>query len=133
MAYASEPLPSSLYRPKKLPRVIRRQLPVVLLCAGITLVGLLAWAVTWKNLTNERLNLDVGQQQLQIETLRKEIQHLEGQVDTETSYPRIAKWARDKRGWRPLPDHSGVVRLSQSELTPAARDQARLLKGAAHD
>jgi hypothetical protein len=133
MAYASEPLPSSLYRPKKLPRSIRRQLPVVRLCGAIALLGLIAGGVTWKNLAHERLTLDVGQQRMQMETLNKEIQHLEGQIETDASYPRIAKWAREKHGWRPLPDHSATIHLSEAELTVAARDEARLLTGAAHE
>jgi hypothetical protein len=65
--------------------------------------------------------------------LNKEIQHLEGQIDTEASYPRIAKWACEKHGWRPLPDHTSTIRLSESELTSAAREEARLLTGAAHE
>jgi cell division protein FtsB len=133
MAHASQPLPSTLYRPKKMPRVLKRQLPVVWLISVLALGGVLAISITWKNLLHERLLLDVGQQQLQIETLRKEIQHIEGQIDNESSFARVSKWAREKRGWKTMPDHTGTIRLSESELTPAARDEARILSKSTHE
>jgi hypothetical protein len=133
MAYTSPSLPESLYRPRKLPRVIRRQLPTVRLCAAILLAGLLAVAVVWRNLGHERLVLDIGLQRSQMETLRKEIQQLGGQIETEASYPRLSKWARDQRGWRPLSDHQKTLTLNASDLTPTARDQAKTLVEAAHE
>jgi hypothetical protein len=132
VAYASPPLPSSLYRPRKLPRSIRRQLPAVRIYVGIFVVGLLAVGVTWRKLANDRLTLDVGQQRSQIETLEKEIQQLTGQVEAESSYPRIARWARDQRGWWALPGHSDVVTLDAPTLPPAARREAEMLKGRPH-
>jgi hypothetical protein len=136
MAYPTQNLQtmeSPVYRPQKLPRVIRRQLPVVRLLAGIVLVGLIAGLTTWRNLAHERLTLDIGTQRDQIATLDKEIQHLQGQIETETSFPRVAKWARDHRGWRALPNHSSVFSISESDLTPAAREEARLMRNLTHE
>jgi hypothetical protein len=133
MAVTTHNLQESVYRPPKLPRVIRRQLPVVWLLGGIVLIGILGALVTWRNLSHERLVLDIGTQRDQIETLNKEIQHLQGQIETETSYPRIVKWARDHRGWRTLPNHSSTVVIPESELSPAAREEARLSRGSSHE
>jgi cell division protein FtsL len=122
-----------MYRPKKLPRVLRRQLPVVRLLSAVALIGLLAMAVTWRNLSHERLMLDVGQQQAQVELLSTEIRHLDGQIKNETALGRVSKWARDKRGWKNTSEPAGVVHLNESELTPAAREEAHILSGASHE
>ena len=132
MAYPA-PVPSSIYRPKKLPRVIRRQLPVVRLVAFIVLAGTLAVAITWRNLSNERLTLDVGLQRAQIETLSKEIQQIEGQIKFEASYSRIAKWAMEKKGWRANENCVRPLILSESTLSPEAKAEADLLGTIRHE
>jgi hypothetical protein len=132
MAYPA-PVPSSIYRPKKLPRVIRRQLPVVRLVAFIVLGGALAVAITWRNLANERLTLDVGLQRAQIETLNKEIQQLEGQIKFEASYNRIAKWALEKKGWRANENCVRPLVLSEDALTAKAKEEAGLLGAITHE
>jgi len=131
MAYTA-PVPSSLYRPKKLPRVIRRQLPVLRLLAVIVLAGALALAITWRNLANERSTLDVGLQRSRMEALQKEIQQLEGQIKFESSYGHIAKWALEKKGWRAGTERVATVTIPGSALSPAARKEADLL-GVIHD
>ena len=125
MAYPSHTLDSPLYRPKKLPRVIRRQLPVARLLGVILLAGLAVGLVTWRNIAHQRLTLDVGTQRDRIETLNKEIQHLQGQIETETLYPRVAKWAKDRYGWRNLPNHSSVFTIPESALSAQAREESR--------
>ena len=132
MAYPA-PVPSSIYRPKKLPRVIRRQLPVVRLVAIIALGGIFAIAITWRNLTNERLTLDVGLQRAQMITMKKEIQQLEGQIKVEASYNRIAKWALEKRGWRVSENSVHPFVLPEDALTEKAKEEARLLGVLAHE
>ena len=132
MAYPA-PIPSSIYRPKKLPRVIRRQLPVLRLVTFIMLAGTLAVAITWRNLANERLILDVGLQRAQIESLNKEIQQLEGQIKFETSYGRIAKWALEKKGWRANQDRVRPLILSENALSAEAKEEAGLLGVITHE
>ena len=117
-----------MYRPKKLPRVLRRQLPVLRLCAGVLLVGLVVVSVTWRNVRHERLSLDVGVQRTQLEGLNKEIQHLEGLIETEASFPRISQWAREKHGWRPLPNNVQELQLSENSLTSGALKEAKRLE-----
>lgn len=127
MTHSSHAFPASLYRPPRLPRVIRRQLPMLRIAAAISVLGLLALAVTWRTITHERLCLDVGANQTQIEKLTKEVQHLSGQIESATAYPRIAKWAKENRGWRALPGRTNSITLKASQLVPAARAQAGLL------
>jgi len=107
--------------------VIRRQLPVFRLCAIVVTGGLVAVGITWRNLIHERLTLDVGLQRSRIEALRKEVQHFDGQIEVQLSYSRLAKWALETNGWRALPDHTTSVRISEKEMTPAARDEAKVL------
>ncbi|HEY3294582.1 MAG TPA: hypothetical protein VGL38_04040 [bacterium] len=133
MAYASQSLPSSLYRPRKLPRVLRRQLPVVWIVATLVCVGLLAVAVTWRNLTYEKLSLDVGRQQIAIQQLNKELVQLSGQVETEASYTKVSRWMRDRHGWWTRTNHVGTIVIPEAELTPAAREDARLLGAPEHE
>jgi len=119
---------SPVYRPKKLPRVLRRQLPVLRLCAGIVILGLAVISVTWRNLTHERLSLDVGVQRTHIEVLNKEIQHFEGLIETEASFPKISQWAKEQHGWRPLPNSVRDLRIPENRLTPAAKQEAKRLE-----
>lgn len=123
MSHSSPAISANLYRPPRLPRVIRRQLPMLRIAAVIGGVGILALTVTWRSITHERLSLDVGTNQSRIELLTKEVQTLSGQVESATSYPRIAKWAKDQRGWRALPGRVETIILRESELPPAARRQ----------
>jgi hypothetical protein len=102
---------------------------VVRLCAGIVLLGIGVVSVTWRNVAHERLSLDVGVQRTQIEALNKEIQHLDGLIATEASFPKISQWAREKHGWRPLPNSVRELRLSQGDLTPGATREASRLEG----
>lgn len=128
MAHPASPLSTPVYRPKKLPRVLRRQLPVLRLCAGIVLLGIIVVGVTWRNVTNERLSLDVGVQRTQIEGLNKEIQHLAGLIDTEASFPKISQWAREKHSWRPLPNSVRQLTVADAALTTSARREVMKLE-----
>ena len=91
-------------------------------------MGLIVVGVTWRNVHHERLSLDVGMQRTQMEGLNKEIQHLEGLIETEASFPRISQWAREKHGWRPLPNNVQELRLSESSLSPNAVHEAKRLE-----
>jgi hypothetical protein len=105
----------------------------VRICAVIVLAGLLATGITWRKLANDRLVLDVGTQRSQIETLQKEIRQLSGQVEAESAYPRVAKWAREQRGWLALPGHSARLILDLETLTPGGRREVELLRGTSHE
>jgi hypothetical protein len=128
MAHPATTMNAPVYRPKKLPRVLRRQLPVLRLCAGIVMLGVIVVGVTWRNVAHERLSLDVGVQRTQIDGLNKEIQHLQGQIDTEGSFPKISQWAREQHGWKPLPNATRDLKIPESDLTPAALQEARRME-----
>ncbi len=108
--------------------MLRRQLPVLRLCTGILVLGLIVTAVTWRNLSHERLSLDVGVQRTQIDGLNKEIQHFEGLIQSEASFPRISQMAKDQYGWRPLPNSVRELRIPENSLTPAAKREAKRLE-----
>ena len=133
MAIPASPVSTPLYRPKKLPRVIRRQLPVFGICGVIVLVGAVALAVTWRNLTHERLVIEVGLQQSRMESLKKEVEHLKGQVEIETSYTRISKWARQEHGWTRTAVERERIVVPDSLLTRTARAEAEALGVASHE
>ena len=92
------------------------------------MLGCVVIAVTWRNVAHERLSLDVGVQRTQTDGLSKEIQHLEGLIKTEASFPRISQWAKEKRGWRPLPNSVRELRIPEDRLNPAALRQAKQLE-----
>jgi hypothetical protein len=129
MAYPSESMPQTFYRPKKLPRVIRRQFPAVVICGFVALLGLVAVGTTVRNLTHERLTLDISLQWAQLDSLHKQVQHLEGQIESETAYPRIAQWAKDKHGWRPLPNRVQTFIVPENAYPMEMRREARKTKG----
>jgi len=117
------------YRPRKLPRVIKRQLPVLLLVGIVFVGGLVAVTIVWRNLYYERLVLDRGLHQAQIETLRKEIQQLSAQVEQATPYLRLSAWAREQHGWLALTGHAADVHVPWETLTPAAKKDAIARQG----
>jgi hypothetical protein len=90
-------------------------------------IGLLAVAITWRNLSHERLALDTGHQRIEIQQLNKEIQQLAAQVQTEASYAKISKWVRERHGRWSHTDRVNTVTIAESELTPKAREEARLI------
>jgi cell division protein FtsB len=128
VAHITQAINTSVYRPKKLPRVIKRQWPVLRLTVVISVVGLVAAAVTWRQVSFERSELEVALQRTTIESLSKELVHLKGQVEIESSYPKIAEWARQKHGWKPIQDRVRPVSIPQNQLTPSALSEARLLE-----
>lgn len=133
MAYTSYQHSAPFYRPKKLPRVLRRQAPVLLLCGVVIVIGLIAIAVTWRNLSFERLTWDIGHNRASIESLNKEIQHLSSQIEVETSYARISRWAQKNRGWKAIPDQNRTFAIHESSLNPTARQEAQLLGDLKHE
>jgi hypothetical protein len=134
MAYANPSFPSSpVYRPRKIPRFLRRQLPAVWILGVLATIGLLAVAVTWRNLTHEKLSLDTGHQRIEIQQLNKEIDQLTAQVQTEASYARISRWVHERHGRWSRTDHVNTVKIADSELSPQGRKEARLLGASGHE
>jgi len=122
-------IPASIYRPKHLPRVIRRQWRVIRLIALLSLLGLVAVSVAWRNVLNERLQLDVARQRAELERLTQETAHLSGLVESAASYPRISEWAAAQRGWKPIEGRVQVIEISAERLVAEARIEAQIAGG----
>jgi hypothetical protein len=132
MTYPATTMSSPYYRPRKLPRVIKRQLPVLLLIGVVLVGGLATIAVVWRNLHYERLILDQGLHQAQIETLQKEIQQFTAQIEQATPYQHVSEFAR-ARGWLALSGHAADIRIPWETLTPAAKKEAVARGGINHE
>ena len=126
MAHSSLSIPSSLYRPKKLPRVIRRQTAVIRLTSIVLLIGLAGFAVAWRNILHERLALDIARQRSAISVLRQEIAQLNGTVESAAAYPRVSAWAEKKYGWKPIKGRVHDLNIPLSTLTSRALTESRI-------
>ncbi len=133
MAYANPSFPSSVYRPRRLPRVLRRQLPVLWILGVIATVGLLAVAITGRNLNHEKLYFDTGHKRIEIQRLNKEIEQLNAQVQTEARYARISKWVHEQHSQWSRTDRVNSVVIAESDLTPKAREEAKIVGVPTHE
>ncbi|MBU0690348.1 hypothetical protein KKC97_05660 [bacterium] len=126
MAHSSLTMPGSLYRPKKLPRVIRRQTTVIRLTGVVLLIGLAGFAVAWKNILHERLALDIARQRSAITLLNQEIAQLEGTLESAAAYPRISAWAEKRYHWKPIKGRVHEINIPQSLLSERAMTEAQI-------
>jgi len=126
MTHPSLTIPGSLYRPKKLPRVIRRQYAVIRLTVILVIIGVAALAIAWRNILHERLAIDVARQRAETEILQQEITHLEGMVESAASYPVIASWAEQQHGWKPIRGRVNQISLSGVTCSPDVHREALL-------
>ena len=117
----------SFFRPKRMIRPMRRQVPVFWLVGGVVVTGALFVSVAWRNLSYERMDREVSVQWSRIEFLQKEIKHIEGKIKNETAVSKIQPWARDQRGWRKNDAAVRTLRISASDLTPDALAEAQQL------
>jgi hypothetical protein len=132
MAHSALSIPGSFYRPKKLPRVIRRQYAVIRLTAAVVIIGLAGTALAWRNILHERLSIDIARQRAEIEVLHQEIEHLVGCTETAASYPTISAWAQERYGWKPIRGRLHDIQLSTSAISERALTEARVA-GEIHD
>jgi hypothetical protein len=126
MTHPTLSLPQSLYRPKKIPRIIRRQISVIRLTAIIVAFGLVALSVAYRNIVHEQVNLDVAQNRATITSLYEEIYHLHGLTESEASYPKIAAWAEKNHGWKPIMGRRHELKLRQESLTAGALWESKI-------
>jgi hypothetical protein len=118
--------PASLYRPKKLPRVIRRQYTVIRLACAVVVFGLAGLAVAWRNILHERIALDIARQRAAIEVLNQEIAQLQGTVEAASAYPRIAAWAEEQYGWKPIQGRVFDIEIPNTDITPRLLSEIRV-------
>jgi hypothetical protein len=117
---------TSLYRPKKLPRVIRRQYTVIRLTCVVVVIGLAGFAVAWRNIQHERIALDIALQRSQIDLLNQEIAQLEGTIEAASAYPRIAAWAEKQYGWKPIQGRVFDIEIPSANMTERLMSEIRV-------
>ena len=116
----------SLYRPKKLPRVIRRQYTVIRLAFFVAFLGVAGFALAWRNILHERIVLDIARQRAAIDLLNQECAQLQGTVEAASAYPRIAAWAETQYGWKPIQGRVHEIEIPSEDITPRLLSEIRV-------
>lgn len=93
-------LPATVYRPKRLPRVMRRQATLIRLVAVLGVLAVFGLLVAWRNFTIQQLTIDIARQRTQLMQLDQELQHLNGSIEAAAPYNVVAAWALEKHGWK---------------------------------
>ncbi|MBK6767075.1 MAG: hypothetical protein IPG71_12475 [bacterium] len=93
-------VPTPVFRPKRLPRVLRRQANVIRLVVGLVLFAVVALLIAWRNFQVQQRTIDVARQRSHLLQLDQELQHLNGLIDAAAPYPMVSAWALEKRGWK---------------------------------
>jgi len=93
-------VPSEIYRPKRAPRVLRRQAPLIKLVLVFALLAFVALLVAWRNFSYQQLTIDVARQRAQILQLDQEVHHLTGSIEAAAPYNEVADWALETHGWK---------------------------------
>ncbi|MDD5088260.1 MAG: hypothetical protein PHI18_05625 [bacterium] len=128
MAHPAHPQDFPFFRPRHLPRVLRRHAPVLKICIALLLFGLVATSVVWRRLSYNRLVWDTGRNRAKIDLLNTEILHLNGQIELESSYPRVTKWAENTRHWEAISSRTHTFTIPQASLSETARAKANVLQ-----
>ncbi|MBL0061942.1 MAG: hypothetical protein IPP40_10840 [bacterium] len=104
-------VPASVYRPKRVPKVLRRQATLIRLLSFLGMVAVVALLVAWRNFTVQQLTIDVARQRSTMLQLDQEIQHLTGSIDTAAPYNEVAQWAFEKHGWKSRTTHIDSINI----------------------
>lgn len=128
MEYSETPMSPAYYRPGKLLRPLRRQLPAVWLISIAIAAGILMGSWAWRNLLHERATRNVSVQRARIDTLKKEIHQVRGEIGRATSVSYILRWAREHRGWGERTDGVQKLSISADSLTNGAREELKLVE-----
>jgi len=104
-------VPASIYRPKRVPKVLRRQAALIRLLSFLCLVAVVALLVAWRNFTVQQLSIDVARQRSTMLQLDQEIQHLTGSIDAAAPYNEVAQWALEKHGWKSRATHIDSINI----------------------
>ncbi len=104
-------IPASVYRPKRIPKVLRRQATLIRLLSFLGLVAVVALLVAWRNFTVQQLTIDVARQRSAMLQLDQEIQHLSGSIEAAAPYNEVAQWALEKHGWKSRTTHIDSVTI----------------------
>jgi len=111
-------VPTPVYRPNRLPRVLRRQANVIRLVVGLVLFAVVALLVAWRNFQVQQLTIDVARQRSQLLQLDQELQHLNGLIDAAAPYPMVSEWALENRGWKDRQTRIDTLFVSVPQTAP---------------
>ncbi|MCC6476594.1 hypothetical protein IT157_06000 [bacterium] len=115
----SAEITSPMYRRKPLTRILRRSPVVVRLILWLGVLLIIAVMVAWRNLTYEKLQIDVARQRSFLIQSDQEIRHLDALIESAAPYREVADWADEHRGWKPIAGRVDTLFLPLSEFAPA--------------
>ncbi|MCB9368502.1 MAG: hypothetical protein H6507_05295 [Calditrichaeota bacterium] len=107
-------IPASVYRPKRVPRVLRKQATLLRMLGFLAFVAVVAMLIAWRNFTAQQLTIDVARQRTQLLQLNQEISHLTGSIEAAAPYNEVADWAFRKHGWKSRAGRVDTVRVAKS-------------------
>lgn len=118
-------IPASVYRPKRVPKVLRRQATLIRLLSFLGMVAVFGLLIAWRNFSVQQLTIDTARQRSQLLNLEKEIKHLTGSIESAAPYNEVAAWALLNHGWKPRSTHVDsifvpVLTLPASKLSNGA-------------
>lgn len=109
-------VPSSIYRPKRVPRLLRKQATLIRMLSFLGIVAIFALLVAWRNFTIQQLTIDVARQRTEMMRLDQEIQHVTASIETAAPYNEVADWALTNHGWK-----SRATRVDTIHVTSNAK------------
>ena len=115
----SAELSSPMYRRKPLNRVLRRSPVLLRLIAWLGVLLVIAVLVAWRNLSFEKLQIDVARQRSFLIQSDQELKHLDALIESAVPYREVADWADEHRGWKQIAGRADTVFLPLSEFSPS--------------
>lgn len=106
-----------MYRRKPLTRVLRRSPIVIRLVVTLGVLLSLAVLVAWRNLSFEKLEIDVARQRSFLIQADQELKHLDALIESAAPYREVANWADEHRGWKPITGRVDTIYLPLSEFS----------------
>ncbi|MBK6909781.1 MAG: hypothetical protein IPK53_06870 [bacterium] len=114
-----------IYRPKRVPRVLRRQAPLIRLLVVCGMAATLGLMVAWRNFSYQQLTIDVARQRAQLHQIDQEIQHLTGSIEAAAPYNEVADWANREHGWKLRSAQVDSIRVPSQSASPLSHDRAK--------
>jgi uncharacterized metal-binding protein len=106
-------IPATVYRPKRVPRVLRKQATLLRMLGFLGFVAVVAMLIAWRNFTVQQLTIDVARQRTQLLQLSQEISHLTGSIEAAAPYNEVADWAVRTHGWKSRAGRVDTIRVTK--------------------
>lgn len=107
-------VPTSIYRPKRVPKVLRRQAALIRLLGFLALAAGFGLLIAWRNFTVQQLTIDIARQRSQLLNLDQEIRHLTGSIESAAPYNEVSDWAERTHGWKLRSSHVDTIFVPQA-------------------